>query len=167
MCKRDERLAHELADEVYDSFKALDPAYATPRVRAGLEEASKHLMLGATVQLVMAVLAARRFREKFIKKAPTRQELLDLVDRYLAAMATVNMAADAPRLRTIEPTRQMRALLETWEFSPNVPEPIAQVAQAWLVADEIPEPPEGWDEWPGPEDMPQFELAEQSSRGGP
>ncbi|MGK4007254.1 hypothetical protein WMF31_31825 [Sorangium sp. So ce1036] len=167
MCKRDEECIQELADAIYESFKAQDPAYATPRAKAGIDEAIKFATLVATVQLTMGVLAARRFRAKYVQKAPTRDKLLDLLDRYLVAMTTVNIAADAPILRTIEPTRQMRALLETWEFNLDVPEPIVQVARAWLAADEIPEPPEGWDDWPGPEDMPQFEFPEQPSRGGP
>ncbi|MGK3990459.1 hypothetical protein WMF37_06705 [Sorangium sp. So ce291] len=153
MTKRDDQAAHELADEVYESFKALDPAYATPRVRAGLQEVCKHLMLAVNAELVMGILAARRYREKFLVRVPTREELLDLLDRYLASVA-----ADPrphPRYqRTVEPTRQMRALLETWEFSLDVPEPIVKVARAWLAANEIDEPPEGWDDWPGPDDAP-------------
>ncbi|WP_437336321.1 hypothetical protein [Sorangium sp. So ce394] len=108
----------------------------------------------ATVELVIGVLAARRFREKFALKAPTREELLELLDRYLAAISTVNMAPTAPALRTTEPTRKLRALLETWEFSLDVPEPIVRLARAWLAANGIDEPPEGWDDWPGPDDAP-------------
>lgn len=148
-----------MAGAIYESFKAQDPTYATPRTKAGIDEAIRFATLVATVQLTMGVLAARRFRAKYVQKAPMQDKLLDLLDRYLVATITVNIAADAPILRTIELTRQMRGLLETWEFDLNVPEPIAQVARAWLAAYETPEPPEGWDEWPGPEDMPPFELA--------
>ncbi|WP_437636702.1 hypothetical protein [Sorangium sp. So ce854] len=153
MLKHDELAAHELADVVYESFKAQDTAYATPRVRAGLQEVSRDLMLVATAQLVMGILAARRFREKFVQKPPTREELLDLLERYLASVAS-DPPSHPKYQRTVEPTRQMRALLEAWEFNLDVPEPIVTVARAWLAAYETPEPPEGWDDWPGPEDAP-------------
>ncbi|WP_437279928.1 hypothetical protein WME90_05050 [Sorangium sp. So ce375] len=157
-----------MADAIYESFKAQDPTYATPRTKAGIDEAIRFATLVATVQLTMGILAARRFRAKVVQKAPMRDKLLDLLDRYLVAVTTVNTAADAPILRTIELTRQMRGLLETWEFSLDAPEPIVSVARAWLAAYETPEPPEGWDEWPGLDVVPPpFELAEQPSRGGP
>ncbi|XXT21425.1 hypothetical protein WME94_07665 [Sorangium sp. So ce429] len=153
MIKHDELAAHELADVVYESFKAPDTAYATPRVRAGLQEVCKHLMLVVTVQLVMGALAARRFREKLVQKPPKREELLDLLDRYLASI--VSDPPSHPKYqRTVGPTRQMRALLENWELSLDVPAPIVTVARAWLAAYETPEPPEGWDDWPGPDDAP-------------
>ncbi|XXX78576.1 hypothetical protein WMF30_07355 [Sorangium sp. So ce134] len=167
MCKCNDQSTKEMADAIYESFKAQDPAYATPRLRAGIEEVIEFATLIGSVQLLMGILAAPRFREKVFQKAPNREAILDLLDRYTAAISKANIAPDAPDLRTIEPTRQMRALLETWEFSLDVPEPIVSVARAWLAAHETSEPPEGWDEWPGPEDMPQFELPEQPSRGGP
>ncbi|WP_433933757.1 hypothetical protein AB3662_05060 [Sorangium cellulosum] len=169
MCKCNDQSTKEMADAIYESFRAQDPARATPRLRAGIEEAIKFAMLIGSVQLLMGILAAPRFREKVFQKVPDRRAVLDLLDRYTAEVSTADIAPDAPDLRTIEPTRQMRALLETWEFSLDIPEPIVQVARAWLAARETPEPPEGWDEWPGPEDMPppQFELPAPPSRGGP
>ncbi|XXT21424.1 hypothetical protein WME94_07660 [Sorangium sp. So ce429] len=168
MCKCNDHSTMEMADAIYESFKAQDPAYATPRLKAGIEEGIKFLTLIASVQLLMGILAAPRFREKVFQKAPNRDAVLDLLDRYTAAISTANIAPDAPDLRTIEPTRQMRALLETWELSLDVPAPIVTVARAWLAAHETPEPPEGWEEWPGLDVVPpQFEFPEQPSRGGP
>ncbi|WP_437652905.1 hypothetical protein [Sorangium sp. So ce1182] len=168
MCKCNDQSTKEMADAIYESFKAQDPAHATPQLRAGIEEVIKFATLIGSVQLLMGILAAPRFREKVFQKAPSREAVLDLLDRYTAAISTANMASDAPDLRTIEPTRQMRALMESWEFSLNVPEPIVTVARAWLAAYETTEPPDGWDEWPGPEDMPpHVEFPEPPSRGGP
>ncbi|WP_437336320.1 hypothetical protein [Sorangium sp. So ce394] len=167
MCKCNAQSQQEMADAIYESFKAQDPANATPQLRAGIDEVIKFATLIGSVQLLMGILAAPRFREKVFPKAPNREAVLDLLDRYTAAISTANIAPDAPDLRTIEPTRQMRALLETWELSLDVPEPIVSVARAWLAAHETSEPPEGWDEWPGPEDMPQFEIPAQPSRDGP
>ncbi|WP_437725760.1 hypothetical protein [Sorangium sp. So ce861] len=156
-----------MADAIYESFKAQDPANATPRIRAWVDETVKMATCIASVQLLMGIFAAPRFREKVLQKAPSREAVFDLLDRYLAVAASDQWADGSSAPRTIEPTRQIRALLETWEFRLDVPEPIVQVARAWLAADEIPEPPEGWDEWPGLDVVPQFELPEQPSRGGP
>ncbi|WP_437914913.1 hypothetical protein WME73_04955 [Sorangium sp. So ce302] len=168
MCKCNDASRQETADAIYESFKARDPAYATPRVRAWIEQSIESATCIASVQLLMGILAAPRYRKKVFQRAPDREALFDLLDKYLALAASDGWADGSSVPRTIELTRQMRALLETWEFSLDVPEPIVSVARAWLAAYETPEPPEGWDQWPGLDVVPpQFAIPEQPSRGGP
>lgn len=168
MCKCNDPSRQDMADAIYESFKARDPTRATPRLRAWIEQTIESATCIASVQLLMGILAAPRYRKKVFKTPPNREAIFDLLDQYLALAASDGWADTSSVPRTIEPTRQMRALLETWELSMDVPEPIVTVARAWLAADEIPEPPEGWDEWPGLDVVPpQFEIPGQPSRDGP
>ncbi|WP_438018377.1 hypothetical protein WMF18_04580 [Sorangium sp. So ce315] len=77
-----------MADAIYESFKAQDPASATPRLRAWLDETVKTATCIASVQLLMVIFAAPRFRDKVFQKAPDREAVFDFLDRYLAVASS-------------------------------------------------------------------------------
>ena len=79
-----------------------------------------------------------------------------MFDDYLALLEGGGLTpidgSDPIFLRIEDATRRLRALLETWTWSRQAPEPIVQVAREWLAAYRLPEPAEGWDQWTGPDD---------------
>ncbi|AGP34351.1 hypothetical protein SCE1572_07430 [Sorangium cellulosum So0157-2] len=92
---------------------------------------------------------------------PSREELLALLDRFIALNgdgSRVTIGDGRPIHEVTAHARTLRALCDTWTPSPEVPVAIQRAARSLLAAFGIPEPREGWDELdPPPEEPPELE----------
>lgn len=110
------------------------------------------------VQLVnyAGVLAAPR-SARSLGAAPSREEILALLDRFIALNgedSRVTLGDGRPIQEVTAHARTLRALCETWTPSPEVPAEIQRVARSLIAALGFPEPPEGWDELEVPPEEP-------------
>ncbi|WP_437744528.1 hypothetical protein WMF39_05670 [Sorangium sp. So ce1504] len=110
------------------------------------------------VQIVnyAGALAAPRVAQS-LGAAPSREELLTLLDRFIALNgegSRVTIGDGRPIHEVTAHVRTLRALCETWTPSPAVPAEIQQAARSLLAAFGFPEPPEGWDALEAPPEVP-------------
>ncbi|WP_437591251.1 hypothetical protein [Sorangium sp. So ce1000] len=102
------------------------------------------------------VLAAPRAAHG-LGAAPSREELLGLLDRFIALNgeeSRVTIGDGRPIHEITAHARMLHALCDTWTPSPDVPTAIQQAARSLLAAFGIPEPPGGWDELEAPPEIP-------------
>ncbi|KYG07018.1 hypothetical protein BE21_31540 [Sorangium cellulosum] len=110
------------------------------------------------VQMVnyAGVLAAPRAAQR-LGAAPSREELLALLDRFIALNgegSRVTIGDGRPIHEVTARARTLRALCDTWTPSPEVPIAIQQAARSLIAALGFPEPPEGWDGLEAPPEVP-------------
>ncbi|WP_437306029.1 hypothetical protein [Sorangium sp. So ce388] len=110
------------------------------------------------VQIVnyAGVLAAPRVARS-LGTAPSREELLGLLDRFIALSGEGSRGTIGDGRPIHEVTAHawtLRALCETWTPAPEVPVAIQQSARSLFTAFGFPEPPEGWDALEAPAEAP-------------
>lgn len=101
-----------------------------------------------------ALLASPRVWAKASAR-PSREEMLQQVDGYLAAIEKVTLPSGegpSPSRGAEVTARHLRSLCETWDPGPELPQAISSAARAVLDALGFSGPPQGWDTLEGPKD---------------